>query len=186
MVGCAPLTRGYEGITPKAAFDLLVLAIKLFIQIMQLNSKVIVRKQLLIVLNELCGIKLDIHMKENMLRRLMAATTVSLNVNVAGAVKERRLMWTMYNNLFKWFLLFKAFLLKYGFASPGNDSKHHQIFDEAMLQCIIKVNKTKILLDGSNTQAGGRMSSHLVLQPAPPDGDEVGGKVIVQVHWHFW
>jgi hypothetical protein len=67
MVGCAPLMRGYEGAIPKAAFDLLVLAIESFIQIKQLNSKVIVRKQLLIVLNELCGIKSDIRVKENML-----------------------------------------------------------------------------------------------------------------------
>ena len=64
MVGCTPLKSGYEGVIPKAAFDLLVLAVELFIQIKRLNSKVIMRKQLLIVLNELRGIKLDIHMKE--------------------------------------------------------------------------------------------------------------------------
>jgi hypothetical protein len=64
MVGCAPLLRGYEGIIPKAAFNLLVLTVESFIQIKQLNSKVIMRKQLLIVLNEPRGIKLDIHMKE--------------------------------------------------------------------------------------------------------------------------
>jgi hypothetical protein len=64
MVGCAPLKSGYKGVIPKAAFDLLVLAIELFIQIKRLNSKVIMRKQLLIVLNEPCEIKLDIHMKE--------------------------------------------------------------------------------------------------------------------------
>jgi hypothetical protein len=151
LIGCAPLTSGYEGVIPKAAFNLLVLAIELFIQIKQLNSDVIVRKQLLIVLNELCGIKSDICVKENMLERVMAATTISLYVNIAVAIEERRLMWTTYNNLFKWFMSFKAFLLKYGFATPGNDSKHHLIFNKAMLQRILNADETEILLDGSNT-----------------------------------
>jgi hypothetical protein len=101
MVGCAPLLRGYEGVIPKAAFNLLVLTVQSFIQIKQPNSKVIVRKQLLIVLNELCGIESDICMKENMLKQVMAATMVSLNVNVLVAVEKRCLMWMMYDNLFK-------------------------------------------------------------------------------------
>jgi hypothetical protein len=130
MVGCTPLSRGYKDIIPKAAFDLLVLAIESFIQIKQLNSEVIVRKQLLIVLNELCGIKSDICVKENMLKRVMVATTVSINVNVVVAVKERRLMWMAHNNLFKWFMSFKAFPQKYGFATPRNDSEHHPFFNK--------------------------------------------------------
>jgi hypothetical protein len=51
MVGTAPLTRGYEGIIPKAVFKLLVLAVESFIQIKQVNYEVIPRKQLLVVLN---------------------------------------------------------------------------------------------------------------------------------------
>ncbi len=58
-------------------------------------------------------------------------------------------MWMTYDNLFKWFMSFKAFVLKYGFAIPGKDSKHHPIINEAMQQHIINVNKTKILLNGS-------------------------------------
>jgi hypothetical protein len=99
MVGCTPLLRGYKGVILKAAFNLLVLAVESFIQIKQLNSEVIVQKQLLILLNELCGIKLDIHVKENMLEQVMAAMTVSLIINVAGAINKRCLMWTTYNNL---------------------------------------------------------------------------------------
>jgi len=51
MVGTAPLTRGYEGIIPKAVFKLLVLAVESFIQIKQVNYEVIPRKQLLVVVN---------------------------------------------------------------------------------------------------------------------------------------
>ncbi len=79
MVGRSPLTRGYKGVIPKAAFNLLVLAVELFIQIKQLNSKLIVWKQLLIVLNELCRIKSDICVKENTLEQVMAAMTVLLD-----------------------------------------------------------------------------------------------------------
>jgi hypothetical protein len=104
MVGCTPLMRGYKDIIPKAAFDLLVLAVESFILIKQLNSKVIVQKQLLIVLNELCGIKSDICVKENMLERVMAATTILLNVNIMVAIEERCLMWITNDNLFKWFM----------------------------------------------------------------------------------
>jgi len=39
MIRSAPLTRGYEGIIPKAAFKLLVLAVELYIQIKQLNCR---------------------------------------------------------------------------------------------------------------------------------------------------
>ncbi len=74
------------------------------------------------------------------------------------AIKERRLMWMTYDNLFKWFMLFKAFLLKYGFATLWNNSKHHLIFNKRMLRCILNVNEIKILLNGSNIQAGGRLA----------------------------
>jgi hypothetical protein len=72
-------------------------------------------------------------MKENIIKRVMAVMGVSPNVNIVVAVNEKCLMWTMYNNLFKRFILFKAFLINYGFATPRNDSKHHPIFNERML-----------------------------------------------------
>jgi hypothetical protein len=39
MIGMFPLTRGYEGAMPHAAFELLVLATKSFIKIKQVNSE---------------------------------------------------------------------------------------------------------------------------------------------------
>ena len=114
MVGSALLARGYKGIISKAVFKLLVLAVKLFIQIKQVNCKVIVRKQLLVVVNNLCGIASVDRIKEKMLEQVMRLTTVSLNVTIAPAVKERRLLWTTFVNLHAWFLGFKEFLLKFG------------------------------------------------------------------------
>jgi len=100
MVGTAPLTGGYEGIIPKAVFKLLVLAVESFIQIRQVNCEVIPQKQLLVVVNKLCGIgSSGNHIKKNMLERVMRSTTVSLVITITPAVKERRLLWTTCNNL---------------------------------------------------------------------------------------
>ena len=122
MVGSAPLARGYEGIIPKAIFKLLVLAIKSFIQIKQVNCEVIVRKQLLVAVNKLCGITSGDHIKENMLERVMQLTTVSLDVTITPAVKKRRLLCTTRDNLHTWFLGFKEFLLKFGFATLDDNT----------------------------------------------------------------
>jgi len=80
--------------------------------------------------------------------------TVSLDVTIAPEVKERRLLWTTGNNLHTWFLGFKEFLLKFGFATL-KDNTGELIFSPEMLHWIINVDETKASLDGSNTQAGG-------------------------------
>ena len=84
----------------------------------------------------------------------MRSTTVSLDVTVAPAVEERRLLWTTHDNLHTWFLGFKDFLLKFGFATL--DGTGELIFTPEMLCRTINVDETKASLDGSNTQAGGR------------------------------
>jgi hypothetical protein len=122
MTGSAPLARGYEGITPKAAFRLLVLAVKLYIQIKQLNCKVIVWKQLLVVVNKMCGITSIDRIKENMLNRVMRWMPVSFDTIVAPPVEERRLLQTTYNNLHTWFLSLKKFCFKFKFATSDCNS----------------------------------------------------------------
>ncbi len=154
MVGTAPLARGYEGIIPKAVFKLLVLVIESFIQIKQVNCEVIVQKQLLVVVNKLCGIVSGDRIKENMLERVMRSPTVSLDVTIAPAVRERRLLWTTRDNLHTWFLDFKEFLLNFEFTTL--DGTRELIFSPKMLCRVVNVDETNALLDGSNTQAGGR------------------------------
>jgi hypothetical protein len=90
-----------------------------------------------------------------MLERVMRSTTVSLDVTIAPAVEERRLLWTAYDNLNTWFLGFKEFLLKFGFATL-DDNTGELIFSPEMLRRIINVDETEASLDRSNTQAGGR------------------------------
>jgi hypothetical protein len=153
MIGSAPLARGYERIIPKAVFKLLVLTVKLIIQMKQVNCKVIVQKQLLVLVNKMCEIKSVDQIKENMLERVMRLMTVSFNITIAPPVEERRLHWTTYDNLHMWFMSFKEFLIKFGFATlNGNGAL---VFLPEILRCIDSDDKRETLLDRSNTQAGG-------------------------------
>jgi hypothetical protein len=154
MIGSAPLVRGYEGIIPKAAFKLLVLAVESYIQIKQLNCEVIVRKQLLVVVNKMCGIASIDRIKENMLDRVMRSTPVSFYAIVAPPVEERRLLWTTYDNLHTWFMSFKEFCFQFKFATPNCNSD--AVFSPEMLRRIANVDETELSLDESETQAGGR------------------------------
>ena len=112
MAGSTPLSRGFKGIVPKAVFKLLVLAVESFIKIKQLNCEVLVRKHLMVIVKELCGIKSTNHINKNMWERVMRSTTVSLDVTVTPAVEERRLLLTTYDNLHMWCMSFKESLMK--------------------------------------------------------------------------
>jgi hypothetical protein len=87
-------------------------------QIKQLNCKVIVRKQLLVVVNKMCSIASIDSIKENMLDGLMRLMPVSFEAIIAPPVEERRLIWTTYDNLHTWFMSFKEFCIKFEFATP--------------------------------------------------------------------
>ena len=84
----------------------------------------------------------------------MKSTIVSLNADVSPVVKKRRVRWTTYANLNAWFSNFWAFLIKFDFASVGDDGV--PTFTEAQLHRIMNVDETEISLDASNTRVGGR------------------------------
>ena len=79
----------------------------------------IVRKQLLVVVNKMCSIASIDSIKENMLDGLMRLMPVSFEAIVAPPVEERRLIWTTYDNLHTWFMSFKEFCFKFKFAMPS-------------------------------------------------------------------
>ena len=56
MLGTFPLVRGYEGMMPKHAFQLLVLAVESFIQISNMNSIDAKRSTLMMAANMCCGV----------------------------------------------------------------------------------------------------------------------------------
>jgi hypothetical protein len=56
MVGTFPLARGYVGTMPRHAFDLLVLAVELFIQICNVNSINAEWSKLMMAINTCCSV----------------------------------------------------------------------------------------------------------------------------------
>jgi hypothetical protein len=66
---------------------------------------------------------------------------------------ERHIWWTTYLNPLAWVNNFRAFMIKKEFAWEGIDGV--LIFNEEMLHWILKIDKTKISLNGSKTIAGG-------------------------------
>jgi hypothetical protein len=155
MIGTFLLARGYEGVMPHAAFELLVIAAESFIQIKGVNKDHIERNTLMIMFNELCGVtSLKGRVKENMFERVMQATNVSLNASVSPAVEDRHVRWTTYSNLHAWFVSFKAFLIEFGFTTIGSNCR--LLIMESTLRRIVNVNETEVLLDGSKTNVGGR------------------------------
>jgi hypothetical protein len=151
----ALLARGYEGAMPHAAFELLVITAKSLIMIKGVNKDHIEHNTLMIMFNELYGVKSSKgRVKENMFERVMRATNVSLNASVSPTVEDRRVRWTTYSNLHAWFVSFKAFIIEFGFATIGSNGR--LVISEAMLRRIANTDKTEVSLDGSKTNAGGR------------------------------
>jgi hypothetical protein len=147
MLGTFPLVRGYEGMMPKHAFELLVLAMELFVQISNVNSIDAKRLTLMMAVNTCCGVApAECRAKHSLYDRVMKSTIVLLNADVSPAVEERHVRWR-FNN-------FRAFLIEFDFAGVGDNGE--PTFTKAQLRRIMNVYKTEISLDASNTRAGGR------------------------------
>ena len=96
---------------------MLVLVVELFMQISQVNSVALGTTIMMMKINECCGIKLTSKRPNHTMHDcVMKATMVSLNVLIATPVEERRIRWTTYTNLLKWFQRFWVFLIKFEFA----------------------------------------------------------------------
>jgi hypothetical protein len=87
MLGTFPLVRGYEGMMPKHAFELLVLTVELFFQISNVNSIDAKWSTLMLAVNTCCGVApAECRKKHNLYDRVMKSTIVSLNADVPPAV----------------------------------------------------------------------------------------------------
>ncbi len=85
---------------PKHAFELLVLAVELFVQISYVNSIDAKRLTLMMAVNTCCGVALvECRAKHSLYGQVMKSTNVSLNADVSPAVKERCVRWMTYANL---------------------------------------------------------------------------------------
>ena len=82
----------------------------------------------------------------------MRSTNVSLNADVSPPVEERRLRWTTWPNLNKWFENFKAFLVEFDFAGVGDDGE--LTFTEDQLRRIKNIDETELALSGDMHVSG--------------------------------
>ncbi len=156
-IGDPPPPRGYEGTIPSHVFELLVLAVESFAQINQVNCVVIERNNLIRAVNDCCGVSStgSVELKKSIFLRVMKSTNVSLCATVAPAIEERRIRWTTFDNLQKWFVGWRKFLLTYGFATVGPDGDQ-LLFEPDQLRRILNVDESEISLDGSSSMAGGK------------------------------
>jgi hypothetical protein len=93
MLGMFPLVRGYKGMMPKHAFELLVLAVESFVQISNVNSIDAKRSKLMMAGNMCCGVApAECRAKHSLYDQVIKSTIVSLNADVSPAVEERRTM----------------------------------------------------------------------------------------------
>jgi hypothetical protein len=93
MLCTFPLVRGYEGMMPKHAFELLVLAVESFVQISNVNSIDAKRSKLMMAGNMCCGVApAECRAKHSLYDQVIKSTIVSLNADVSPAVEERRTM----------------------------------------------------------------------------------------------
>ena len=103
---------------------MLVLAVESFMQTSQVYGVALGMKIMTMKINKCCGIestsKKPYHMMYNHVMKVM---TVSLSALITTPVKERRIRWTTYANLLKWFQRFWVFLIKYEFAQEGSNGE---------------------------------------------------------------
>ena len=79
MLGTFPLVRGYKGMMPKHAFELLVLAVELFVQISNVNSIDAKWSMLMMAVNTCCGVApAECRAKQSLYNRLWSRCSPSL------------------------------------------------------------------------------------------------------------
>jgi len=117
MVGMFPLARGYQGMMPRHAVELLMLAVESYVHICNVNSIDAKRSQLMMAVNMCCGVAAaECRTMHSVYNQGMKSTNVSLNADVFPAVEERCVRWTTYANLDAWFDNFRAFLVEFDFS----------------------------------------------------------------------
>ena len=84
---------------PKHAFELLVLAVELFVQISNVNSIDAKWSMLMMAVNTCCGVApAECRAKQSLYNRVMKSTIVLLNVDVSPAVKLGCAFWTFFRS----------------------------------------------------------------------------------------
>ena len=154
-VGAPPKKMGPQGRFPSKTFDNLAIAFESYIKIMQLNGHggALSNNKLKIILQKCTSpsISCDI---TGLLRRLQKAAADSIVVGKGKNAEDRRVKWTTYYHLKTWFDSWQEKLIELGFAHY--DEKSKVVIPPDKLECILNVDKTCLVLDGSKCNRRGR------------------------------
>ncbi len=121
----------------------------------------------------------------------------NINAGKLNCAEDCRIRWTMYQNLDPWFDSWEVFFVNYGFTTTNSNGE--LVFDEAMMKQILNLDKTCLLLDGSNGNGGvrptttyynirfpqlGKATSKLALTTMMISGSDAAGEPIPP-HFQF-
>jgi hypothetical protein len=90
----------------------------------------------------------------NLIDRVVRDTATDIHAAKLNCAEDRRIRWTMYQNLDLWFNSWEAFVVEYGFTTINQNGQLH--FDEKMKMRVLNLDETNMSLDGSNSNRGGR------------------------------
>jgi len=163
IIGVTPPRRGNPGFIPLVAYKALKDALISFISIHQASGKCeYKRSELSNLVNEVINANPEENRrKDHLMARLQKDFGPEINLGKSETMEERRIRWTTFQNLTSWGDHAKEIIIELGFGrqSHPNDNVIGEVyFFEGQLDRIINFDETRIGLDQTDTQRGGRPS----------------------------
>jgi len=163
VIGVTPPRRGHDGSIPPVAYRALKDALTSFISIHQASGKHEHRmSDLSRIINNVINFNPNENRRSNKLMdRLRKDFGPEINLGKSETMEERRVRWTTYQNLKSWGDSAKEIIIELGFGrcSTSDDNIPGEIFFyEGQLERIVNFDETRITLDQTDVQKGGRPS----------------------------
>jgi hypothetical protein len=163
FVGVTPPRRGNPGSIPEGAYNALKDALISFISIQQASGKQeLSRSELSSIVNDVVNSNPDQSRRgDKLMKRLQRNFGPELSIGKSQKMEEHRIKWTTYQNLKNWGDSAKEILIELGFGrqSTVQDNVEGEIyFYNGQLDRILNFDETRITLDQTNVEKGGRPS----------------------------
>jgi len=162
-IGVTPPRRGNPGSIPLVAYKALTDAVILFISIHQASGKhEYIRSELSDIINNVVNSNPEENRRsDKLMSRLQRDFGPEINLGKAEKLEERRVKWTTYDNLKTWGDSVKDIIIDLGFgrhSNPDDNVPGEIYFYEGQREHIINFDETRITLDQTDVQKGGRPS----------------------------
>jgi hypothetical protein len=163
IIGVSPPRRGNPGTIPPMVYKALKDALTSFICIHQASGKNEFRRSNLskIVNDVINSNPAENRRSDQLMARLQKDFGPEINLGKSEMTEERRVKWTTYQNLVSWGDNAKEILVELGFgchSTPDDNVPGEIYFFEGQLDRILNFDETRITLDQTDVQRGGRPS----------------------------